>query len=190
LSFHISIECIWVFIWYKRKSPSNIKIKSTRCKIILIKSMSENIHISSKAFFIRNPNVFKRLFIESFFSILIVNSSKKYCIKPHFCKYSCICIRMSKWINLPSNSWLHTKFIENEIMAYFHVINHIFINWASFIVHWPSSIDQLQLTIFYQFFNIIFHFLILIFPPHAEKFHFNFWKFSFRILHQSHHDSS
>jgi hypothetical protein len=75
-------------------------------------------------------------------------------------------------------------------MAYFHVINHIFINWASFIVHWPSSIDQLQLTIFYQFFNIIFHFLILIFPPHAEKFNFNFWKFSFRILHQSHHDSS
>jgi hypothetical protein len=39
--------------------------------------MGENIDISPKAFFVRNPDPFKRAIIHSFIFVLIVKSSKE-----------------------------------------------------------------------------------------------------------------
>jgi hypothetical protein len=57
----------------------------------------------------------------------LIVSSKEHGIKAHFVKEPSIGVRMAKRINLPSNSWLHSKLLEGPLLAIHHVVDHILI---------------------------------------------------------------
>ena len=88
---------------------------------------------------------------------------------------------MAKWINLPSNSWFHTEFVQNPLLSMHHVVDHIFVDRTSFIMHRPASIENFKLTIADQVFNVLLCFIILLIVPSFEKGHFNFRKLSLWI---------
>ena len=91
---------------------------------------------------------------------------------------------MAKWVDLPADSRLYIEFFKNEIMANHHVVDHIFIDWASFIMHRPPGIDQLKLTILHKASNFLSHLVSLLVPPHLEELHLNLHELSSRVSKQ------
>jgi len=91
---------------------------------------------------------------------------------------------MTERINLPTDSWLLSEVFEDEIMTDHHIGNHVFISWASFIMHGPTTVDQLKLAISNQPFNLFFLSIRLQIPPHGKEFHFNFRKLLLWIIKQ------
>ena len=88
---------------------------------------------------------------------------------------------------MPTDSWLNPEFLEDPLMTDNVVIDHILISGASFIVHGPSSIDKLKLTIGNQFLNLRFLLITLVIPPHFEKLHLYLREFSGRVILESIH---
>lgn len=136
--------------------------------------MREDLCVSSQALCVRPPDEFHFLLLQPLGSVLIVKPSKEPCIKTHFCKQPRIGIGMAKWINLPPYPWLDSELLEDEVMANHHVVNHVLERWARFIMHRPSTVDQLKLPTFYKVSDVLLHFIGLLLPPHVEVFHLDF----------------
>ena len=85
---------------------------------------------------------------------------------------------MTEGINLPPDSWLDSKLLNNKIVTNHHIVYHIVIDWASFIMHRPPSIDKLQLTVFDKLSYLVLLLFSLKIPPHLEELHFDLRKLS------------
>lgn len=72
---------------------------------------------------------------------------------------------MTKWINLPSWTWYHSKFIQQPLMTKCHLINNVFIMCRSLIIHYISTTDKYELSIAYNFFSHLLHCRICLVPP-------------------------
>ena len=56
-------------------------------------------------------------------------------------------------------------------MTHHHVVEHVLVVSASFIMHAPASIHELKATLLDELPNLGLFLLGLIFPPHAEELH-------------------
>ena len=184
------IESVWLLIidpW--SIIIKDVKVKVIRRAVVIVKSMSEDVYIFSKALFIWHPDPLQWFFIHSFILVHIVKSCKEPGIESHFCEKSYICIWVTEWIDLPANSWLNSELFENPLVTDLHVVDHIIICWASLIMHGPPSINNFKLPIGDEFVNPFFHWVILVIPPHSEEFHLNLWEFSVWVVLKSPHDT-
>lgn len=131
-----------------------------------------------------SPQKFHWSILKFLIFVLSVHSCKKLCFKTEFSKKSGICAWMSKSINMPSNSWLDTKFFLQKHMTFDHIINNIFIIWTSFISGTPSSICKFKSSLLYKLFYLFLQFRGLPIIPHGKEFHLNIRKDPFRIFNQ------
>jgi hypothetical protein len=146
--------------------------------------MGEDIYIFTKTLGIGHPNKLKFSIIRSSLLVVAIKTGEEPSIESHFSKESCIGVRVTKGINLPTNTWFDTKFFKNEVVTNHHVINHIFINGACFIMHGPSGINKLKLAISNEGPNISLHTIILVIPPHFEELHLYFHELSSGVGHK------
>jgi hypothetical protein len=108
--------------------------------------------------------------------------SEEHGVEAHFVKESCVGVRMTERINLPSNSRLDSKLLENPLLAIHHVVDHIVIGWARLIVHGPPSIEELNLTSLDENLDLLFLLIGLLIVPLLEESHFTLGEFSLGIL--------
>ena len=78
---------------------------------------------------------------------------------------------MTERIDLPSDAGLHAELLEEELMTHHHVVEHVLVVSASFIMHAPASIHELKATLLDELPYLGLFLLGLIFPPHAEELH-------------------
>jgi hypothetical protein len=92
---------------------------------------------------------------------------------------------MAVWINLPANLWFDTKLFQQKLMTLHHVVDHILIVWASFIMHRPACTQEFPTTLLDKLSKFLLCLIILHAPPHGEILHFSVGKSSFGVLFQS-----
>lgn len=95
---------------------------------------------------------------------------------------------MAEWIDLPSDSWLDSKLLNDPIVTNHHVVDHVVVCGTGLIMHGPTSVDQLKLTIFDEFLDSVLHGVILIVPPHFEELHLDLRELSLWVVDERPHD--
>jgi len=141
-------------------------------------NMCEDIDIFAETLGIGHPDELKFPIIGSSLLVIAIKTGEKPSIKPHLSKESRISIRVTEGINLPTNTWFDTKFLKDEVMADHHVVDHIFVDGACFVVHGPAGVDEFKLAISNEGPYLCLHIISLIVPPHFEEFHLNFHELS------------
>jgi len=126
-----------------------------------------------------NPLIF--LFLKSDVILNTILSSKEHGFKTHLVEQSCIGVGVAERIDLPSNAWLLTEFLEDPFLTIHHVLNHIFIDGSGLVMHGPTSINDLKLSTIDEPFHLDFHVISLFLIPHFEESHFNLRESSARI---------
>ena len=150
--------------------------------------MSQDLSVSSKLLSIWSPYILHLLVVQPLVLVLVIKSSKEPSIKAHLCKKPGIGVRVTKWINLPADSWLDAKGVSYPLVTNHHVLDHILVDWASLIMHRPAGIDNLKLPILDEFVNISPSLLTLLIPPHFEELHFNLRELSFWVILEGIHN--
>ena len=94
---------------------------------------------------------------------------------------------MSKWVNVPADSWPKVEFSFKELMTNHHVVHHIVMMSDSFIVHGPTGIHKIETFLLNQVSYLILHFISLTIPPHGKELHLHrceslFWIFD-KFIH-------
>jgi len=80
---------------------------------------------------------------------------------------------MTKWIDLPTDSWSDTEFLKCKLMSHLHVVDHVFVVGACLIVHRPASIQNFKTALADEVSNVLLHSIGLVSPPHLKEFHFD-----------------
>ena len=140
--------------------------------------MSEDIDIFTKTLGIGHPDELKLSIIGSSLLVIAIETGEEPSIKPHLSKESRIGVRVTEGINLPTNTWLDTEFFEDEVVADHHVVDHVLVDGACFVVHGPAGVDEFELSISNEGPNLSLHIFILIIPPHLKELHLNFHELS------------
>lgn len=122
-------------------NSSFIDIEPIRSEVTLVHDMGENF-----LFFppIRSPKELKLLVLLSMSLILVIKSPEEPRVESKIREKPGIEVGMSKRINLPADPGsIAIEFFPEEIMAMFHVVDHVFVMSAGLIVHRPASVDKL-----------------------------------------------
>ena len=130
------------------------------------------------------PQIVECFLVDSSVFVLTVKSGKPPGFEAHVGEKSWVGRGVTKWINVPSDSWLDTEFLLEELVADHHVVDHIFIMRSSLIVHAPAGIDELESSFGDQGSDIALDFLSLLVVPHGEEFHLNIGELSCGVEHQ------
>ena len=69
-------------------------------------------------------------------------------------------------------------------MADHHVVHHVVVMSASFIVHGPTGVDKLEAALLYELAHIILLLLSLRSPPHGEELHLHLGEALFLVFHE------
>lgn len=156
---------------------------------MVIENMSKNLRIRTKALGVWSPDKLHLTVAHSLIFVGVIETGKEPSIETHFGEETSIGVGVTEWINLPSDSGFDSKLIKDPLMPNNVIIDHVFISGASLIVHRPSSIDKLKLTIGNELLDLGLHVVFLVGPPHREEFHLNFGELSFRIIREAVHNS-
>lgn len=89
---------------------------------------------------------------------------------------------MSKWIDLPSNSWNFPECFEQPLMPNCHLIYDIFIIRCGFIVHAPATIDELKLFVSNKLAHQFSTRFRTVNPPVMKKSNFHLDELSLRVF--------
>lgn len=81
---------------------------------------------------------------------------------------------MTKRIDLPANRWLYTELFKDKIVTNLHIVNHVLVDGACFVVHRPACVHHFELSIAYKLACLGLHVIVLLVPPHAEELHLDF----------------
>jgi len=118
-------------------------------------------------------NPFFLLLIEPFTIFRSIVSAKEHCLEAHLVEKPSIGVGVTEWIDLPAYTGLLAKLIENPLLTIHHVLNHVLIDRGGFIVHGPSSIDDLELTTLDKTLDLVFQLISLQVIPLLEESHLN-----------------
>ena len=80
---------------------------------------------------------------------------------------------MTEGVNLPPNTGLHSHFSLQKLLTKHHVVDHILVVNASFVVHGPASINELQTALLSEHADSRLDVFCLLEPPHLEELHLN-----------------
>ena len=143
-----------------------VKPESCGVAIVVIHRTSEDLHTLSQVIKEWSPHELHRQVFQSLFFILEVKPGKEPCVQAHICEESWICVGVAEGINVPADGWLNAKLFKNELLSEHHVVNHVLVDWAGFVVHGPASINNLKTSLLNKHFNITFSLVCLLRPPH------------------------
>lgn len=96
----------------------------------------------------------------------IVHAAEEHGVEAHLVEEPCVGVGVTEWVDLPTNSWFDTKFLEDPLLTIHHVVNHVLIDWASLVMHGPSSVDDLKLSVLHKPSDLLLLFLGLLVKPH------------------------
>lgn len=142
--------------------------------VVAIENMGQNLCISTEAFGVWSPDELHLAVVQSLIFVSVIETGKEPSIETHFGEETSVGVRVTEWIDLPTDSWLDSELIKDPLVSHNMVIDHVFISWASLVVHRPPSIDKLKLTIGNEFLDLRLHVVFLLSPPHREELHLNF----------------
>ena len=97
--------------------------------------MGENLDIVAQGLGVWSPDELHFLVVHSLVLVLVVESGEEPGIEAHFSEESSVGVGVTEWIDLPADSWFDTDGLKNPFMTNHHVVDHILIYWASFVVH-------------------------------------------------------
>ena len=135
-----------------------------------------------------SPDPFHSSIFKPVFSVLKVKPWKDPCIHSHLSKKPWVGIRMAKWVYVPADSWPKVEFSFKKLMANHHVVHHIVMMSASFIVHGPTGIHKIETFLLNQVSYLILHFISLTIPPHGKELHLHLCESLFWIFDKFIHD--
>lgn len=115
---------------------------------------------------------------------MVISSGKYYSIKPHLSKQTTVSVGVSERVNLPSNPGSDPDLFQKELMTRHHIINHILIVRACLVVHGPSRVDELELTVLCEVAHLSLGIFVLLLPPHLEELHLNLGVLAVRVFNQ------
>ena len=78
---------------------------------------------------------------------------------------------MAEGVHVPTDAGLHSKLLQQELVADHHVVDHVLIMSARLIVHTPTRIHELESPLLYQLTYLVLECTSLVLPPHAEELH-------------------
>lgn len=91
---------------------------------------------------------------------------------------------MAERINVPSDSWLNSKFFLKESVSLHHVVDDVLVVGAGLISSTPASVGKLESSLLDQLLHLLLSFWGLSPIPHCEEFHFNIGEHSLWVLEQ------
>jgi len=91
---------------------------------------------------------------------------------------------VSERVNLPSDPGSYPDLFQKELMPRHHIINHILIVRACLVVHGPSRVDELELTVLCEVAHLSLGVVVLLLPPHLEELHLNLGVLAVRVFNQ------
>ncbi len=119
-----------------------VKVKTVWLLIQVVISMSEDLHTVTETVKHGSPNPLHSFLRKSLLFVLVVESTKEEGIKTHFSKKTSVSIWVSKGIYLPTHCWSDPKLLHCKVMACHHVVDHVLVVRARFIMHRPSSVQK------------------------------------------------
>lgn len=131
-----------------------------------------------------HPDPLFLLVLDAGLIICPVHTTEEQCVKAHISEEPSVGVRVTEWVDLPSNSRLDPKFLHQEVMANHVIIDHVLILWAGLIMHGPACASHLKLPRTDKLSYFVFLRLTLLCPPHVEEFHLNLNEASLRVLQQ------
>jgi hypothetical protein len=130
---------------------------------------------------VRLPDPLEGLIELSLGVILNVDTREEPSIKAHFGEEARIGARVAERIYVPANAGLPSELLEVPFMTLIHVVDHILIVSAGFVLHAPASIDYFQAALLNELADLSLHIISLIFPPHAQELHLHISELLVRI---------
>jgi hypothetical protein len=168
-------------------SLSGVPVEAIGREVEQVKDVRENLSFFTKSFPHGSPYEFHAHVRLTQILILVVKSREEEGVKAHLGKETCVGAGVTEGINLPSNSGSDTKLLHDELVTDLHVVDHVFIVGASFVVHGPASVEQLQTTLSDKLADVGFHLFSLVSPPDGKELHFNVGESLLRVLDQAFH---
>lgn len=162
----------------------SIEVETRWRRVVVVEGVGKDLRIFTKSFPGWSPNPFHLLISKTSILVLMVETGEEKGIKAHFSHKSGVGVGVTEWVDLPTDGWLGTELLESEFVTHLHVVDHIFVVWASLIVHGPASIKDFETTSLNKHADILLHLIILIAPPHLEEFHLDVGETLILILHE------
>ena len=159
-----------------------------RRAVMAVENVSKNLGVGTKTLSVWSPDELHLAVGHSLILVSIIKTGKEPSIVAHLGEETSIGVRVTEWIDLPSDSRLDSELIEDPLMSDDVIVDHVLVSWASLIVHGPSSVDKLELTVGNELLDESLHVIILVFPPHLEEFHLNFGELSFGVVPEAVHN--
>ena len=130
------------------------------------------------------PQKVHRSVFEFSFFIKSVQPGEEHGFKSKLSEEPCIRTRMAKCVQVPSNSWLDAKLLQEEGMAQIHVVENILVVGTSLVSGTPPSVCKLKSAFSHQHLDVLLHLWRLSVVPHREILHLHIRKDSLRIFQQ------
>ena len=78
---------------------------------------------------------------------------------------------MAEGVHVPTDAWLHSELLQQELVTDHHVVDNVLIMSARLIVHTPTRIHELESPLLHQLTYLVLECTSLVLPPHAEELH-------------------
>jgi hypothetical protein len=124
----------------------SIEIEARRCTVVMVHRVSEYLSTITESVVHWSLNPLHSLISKTLFLVLVVKARKEISIKTHLRHQVRIGIRVAKGINLPTDSGCNTKFLKSELVTHLHVVDHVLVVRARFIMHGPTSVQNFETT--------------------------------------------
>jgi hypothetical protein len=95
---------------------------------------------------------------------------------------------VAEGIDLPTDSRSDSELFKCELVAHLHVVDHVLVVGASFIMHRPASVKNLETALADKVSDVLLHCLSLVSPPHLEEFHLNIRESLLVIFNEHRHN--
>lgn len=155
----------------------NVETESGRRTIIIVQSTGEQFGAVAQIC-ASVPNHFRFTMLQSSGLILIVEATEEHTIVAHLGEERGLLAGMTERIDLPSN--LRSTTLSEGIVEFTQtpseLVNRTLVVDSCFIVHAPSSADELQATLLDERFYLGLQRFGLLFPPFEEKLRFDVYE--------------
>jgi hypothetical protein len=183
--FLVGVEVVKLFVRYERIIVPEALIvpEAGGPAIVVPHSTSEDLLLVSKVLGKWSPQVVHRPIFQSLVTVCVVKSCEEPSFKAHIGEQSRVGVGVAKWINMPSNSWFDTEFLQQKLMAMHHVVDHVLKVRACLVMHTPASVNKLKATFLNQHLHVSLYLVSLSLVPHRKEFHLNVRESTFWIIH-------
>mmetsp|Transcript_14435 Transcript_14435/g.19565 ORF Transcript_14435/g.19565 Transcript_14435/m.19565 type:complete len:244 (+) Transcript_14435:354-1085(+) len=151
-------------------------------------AMSEDRDLVAKGLREGFPDPLHALAIHAHRFVFVVDAGEEPGVESHLGEETRVRIRVTERVDVPTDAWDGevSKLAQEELVANHHVVHHIVVMGACFILHGPASVDELKTTLPDKLAHVIFLLLGLALPPHGEELHLDLSESLLFVSHELH----